>query len=300
MTTLPRIIAFFVLTITLDGCGGSGGGTPTSPTPAATAPPATTPTPAPTAGPPANFGVYTFAFDAGTSANDQQLIAGAIQFAHDFLQSTFGRTVTVQTRISGVLSAPGCAQGGGAAFTGQGSITFCLANQGWTVHGPVTRQKIVIHELYHVLQFERRWLGNPQTAGPDWIIEGAAEAVGYRGVAARGLLSYATAAGCQVKEVSDFATRQPPGLPNLNAIESRMAWQTTPGPLYALAMTGMDQVLSTPGLVALNSYMDAIAGGASWPAAFQQAFGRGATTFYDQFPAYRASLPVPANYLCGV
>ena len=247
-----------------------------------------------------DFGVYTFSFDAGTSASDQQLINGAIRFANDFLQSTFGRTVTVATRVSGVLSAPGCAQGGGAAFTGPGSITFCLANPGWMMPGPVTRQKIVIHELYHVLQFERRWLGNPQTAGPDWIIEGSAEVVGYQGIAARGLLPYTTATGCQVKELTDFSVRQPPGLPNLAALESRMQWQTTPGPLYTLAMTGIDQLLNGPGLGALNTYMDAVGGGTAWPAAFQQAFGRTPAAFYDQFPAYRASLPVPPNYLCGV
>lgn len=209
--------------------------------------------------------------------------------------------MSAATRIASSASAAGCAQGGGAAFTGNSAITFCMANQGWTVHGQVTRQKIVIHELYHVLQFERRWLGGaPASTGPDWIIEGAAEVVGHRGVAARNLLDYDTATGCQVKEFTDFGVRQPPGLPNLSTLESRQEWQQTPGPLYALAMTGMNQLLTNSSVTALNTYMDAIAGGTPWSTAFQQSFGLSTTTFYDQFPAYRAALPVPPQYLCGV
>jgi hypothetical protein len=208
--------------------------------------------------------------------------------------------VEQQTTINGVLSAAGCSQGGGAAFTGARSITFCLANPGWTVHGPVTKQKIVIHEVYHVLQFERRWLGNPASAGPDWVIEGAAEIVGYRGIASRNLLSYSTAVGCQVKEVADFGTRQPPGLPNLSAIESRQQFQTTQGPLYALSMMGMDQLLSATSLAALNTYGDAIAAGTAWQTAFQSAFGTQVSTFYANFPGYRSGLTVPSSYLCGV
>lgn len=298
MRPLARVVTVLVVSGLSLKCGGGSGGssTPTSPTPAATAPATTTPTA------PVVTGPYSFDFAAGASTTDQNLIRDAIQYAHDFLQSTFGRTVEQQTAISGVLAAAGCAQGGGAAFTGSRSVTFCLSNPGWTVHGPVTKQKIVIHELYHVLQFERRWVGNP-AAGADWIIEGAAEVVGYRGVANRNLLAYPTAVGCQVKEVFDFGTRQPPGLPNLNLVETHQQFQTTIGPLYALSMMGMDQLLTTSGIAALNIYMDAVAAGAgptAWQGAFQSAFGTSHTAFYAQFPAYRVGLTVPPNYVCGV
>jgi hypothetical protein len=242
--------------------------------------------------------VYSFSFDAGTSASDQAIIGEATQLANDFFTETFSRTLTTPTQVRGALSATGCNNGGSAAFTGAGSVTFCLANQGWTSLGPNTRRKVVVHELYHVLQFERRWLGTAQT-GPDWIIEGSAELVGYKALDKRGLLAYATAQGCQIKEYSDFNARNPPGLPNLSSLESHQQWQTTTGPLYALAMTGMDQLVSRSGITSLNTYMDAIAGGAQFPAAFPQAFGMTTTAFYDQFPAYRAALAVPPSYLCG-
>jgi len=304
---LPRA---FVLVgcLVLTACGG-GSSSPTSPTPAATTTPTTpvaTPAPAPAPAPPANFGVFTFTFDAGTSASDQALIGEAVQIATDYFTSTFGRTLTTPIQIRGSLTAQGCGlngTGGAAAFTGQGSTTYCLGNQGWNANGPILKRKIVIHETYHLLQFERRWLGLPngQGSGPSWIIEGSAELVAYRALDSRGLLPYSTSQGCQVKEFTDFGTQQPPGLPNLDAVESTDAWSRTPGPLYALAMTGMDQLLSGRSLTSLNTYMDAIANAANpWPAAFQSAFGQTSSSFYAQFPSYRASLSVPASYQCRV
>jgi hypothetical protein len=299
-----RILVVILLPAIAACGGGSSGGTPTSPSstppPAASAPPAP-PAPAPT--PPSNFGPYTFVFDAGTSASDQALIAEATRLAHDFFQATFGRTIERATEIRGLLSAQGCGAGGGgaAAFTGSGFVTFCLGNPGWTQPRPITRRKIVVHEVYHALQFERRWLGNAQqNSGALWVIEGAAEVVAYRGIDSAGLLSYDTARGCQVREFTDFAMREPPGLPNLSELESNQAWGQTRGPSYTVAMTGMDQLLSTRSLAALNSYMDAIAGGTAWPAAFQNAFGQSTTAFYAQWPGYRSSLAVPPSYLCGV
>lgn len=300
--SIRSVILIAVLSFAV-ACGGGSSPAPTSPSPAptTTTPPPTSTTPPVTSAPapPSNFGVYTFTFDAGTSASDQAIIGDGTHLANDFFAETFGRTMTTPTQVKGVLSAAGCNQGGSAAFTGAGVVTFCLANQGWTALGPNSRRKVVVHELYHVLQFERRWLGTAQ-AGPDWIIEGAAELVGYKGIDRSGLLPYSTAQGCQVKEFTDFNARNPPGLPNLSALESHQQWQSTQGPLYAWAMTAMDQLVARNGLGSFNTYMDAIASGVSFPAAFQQAFGMTLTAFYDQFPAYRASLAVPPTYLCGV
>jgi hypothetical protein len=303
-----------VLTLAMGACGG-GSSSPTSPTtsttttttttaPTPTTTPVSTPTPTPVA--PSNFGVFTFSFDAGTSVADQALIGEAVQLANDYFTSALGRTLSRAVEIRGVVSAQGCGGGGGggaAAFTGIGFVTICMANQGWNIHGPIIKRKVVVHEVYHALQFERRWIGqqNPQAQGPMWLIEGVPELIAYRALDSRGLLSYSTAQGCQVKEFSDFALRSPPGLPNLNAVETPGAWGSTQGPLYALAMTGVDQLISSRGLGAFNTYMDSIANGANpWETAFQSAFGQTASAFYAQFPSYRSSLTIPSSYQCGV
>jgi len=225
-----------------------------------------------------------------------------VQFGAAFFLSTFGRTITKPTTVSGVLSAPGCSQGGAAAFTGAGAVTFCVGNPGWQQPGPISRQKIAIHELFHVWQFEYKWLGNanPTANGATWIIEGSAELVGYLGIDAKGLLPIATTRGCVVKEVTDFAKQQPPGLPALSQVESAQQFQTTVGPIYSLSLTAMDQLTSNSGIASLKVYTDQIAGGVEWHTAFQTAFGTSTSAFYNQFPTYYNGLPIPAQYLCRV
>jgi len=292
----------------LAACGG-GSASPTSPTsstpstttPTTTTPPVTTPAPAPVA--PSNFGAFTFQFDAGTSVAEQALIGDAVQIANDYFMSALGRTLNNRVEIRGLTSVQGCSNQGAAAFAGMGQVTVCMTNQGWNAHGPLIKRKIIIHEIYHALQFERRWLGqpNPQAHGAMWLIEGVPELVAFRALDSKGLLSYQTAQGCQVKEFSDFGQREPPGLPNLNAVETPAAWNSTRGPLYSVAMTGVDQLIASRGVTAVNTYMDALANGANpWETAFQSAFGQTPSAFYAQFPAYRASLPVPTSYQCSV
>jgi hypothetical protein len=244
---------------------------------------------------------FTFLFAVGTSAADQQTIRDNVLYAHGYHQTIFGRQVKEPTTIMTVLSPTGgCSQGGAAAFTGLHTVTFCLGNPGWIQPGSIAKQKIVQHETFHLWQFEYKWLGNPATAGATWVIEGSAELMGYKGVDARGLLSFTTAVGCQVKEVADFASTRPPGLPVLSSVETQQAFATTQGPLYAQSMLAMDQLTSSGGgLASLRTYADAIAGGTAWQTAFQSSFGMSTSAFYAQFPSYRAGQAVPPNYLCG-
>jgi hypothetical protein len=243
---------------------------------------------------------YTFVFADTVSESQRQLIRDGVQNADAFHKSVLGRAVKESTTVSGVFSATGCSSGGSAAYTGAGSVVFCLGNPGWKMNGPVRQQKIVQHELFHVWQFEYKWISNPATSGATWLIEGSAEWMGYKGIAAGGLLPFETALGCQVKESADFTTRTPPGLPALSTVETRAAFQSTVGPLYTNSMLAADYLLTTSGPTALKVYGDAIAAGTEWHVAFQTAFGISTTMFYAQFPTWLSAKPVPASYLCGI
>jgi hypothetical protein len=247
---------------------------------------------------------YTFSFPGGTPDAEAQRIKDAVQFGHAFFKTAFGRTITKATSVVGAASAAGCdSRSGAAAFAAPQSVTFCVSNQGWTANGPKMRQKITIHELFHVWQYEYQWLGIGHD-GAAWVTEGSAELVGFYGVDGMGLIPLATSRGCNIKENPDFKTRNPPGLPPLSNVESVQAWQTTQGPLYALAFTAMDQLTTSGGGIAsLKTYSDAIAANSSttgWQAAFQTAFGTSTSAFYGQYPTYYNTLPVPSAYLCGV
>lgn len=241
---------------------------------------------------------YTFQFEAATSATDRRTIQDSVQFAHSYFQSTFGRTVTQPTTIGASTTAQGCASGGSAAFAGAGTITFCVGNPGWTQPGALQRPKIVMHEVFHVLQFEMRWLGGAN-AGPHWLVEGAAELVGFSALAARNILSFDTALGCMAKEVADFAVLQPPGLPNLRDLQGPQQFNSRQGPTYALSMLGARRLTETAGIQSLMTFGTAIAGGTDTVAALRAAFGVEQAVFYNDWPAHLASLPVPGSYLCG-
>ncbi len=254
-----------------------------------------TPTPTPTTG------TLTFNFSATTSTADQNLIREAAEFARDFLTTTFGRTLQQNSTLSTSTTAQGCTQGGSSAFTGSRSMTLCVGNQGWTVHGAVTKRKIVIHEVFHLLQFELGWIGGPpgSITGPHWLIEGSAEYVGWLGVASLGHVTMDTARGCMLKEVADFAVQQPPGLPNLDQLETAQSF-SRPGPVYPLAMVGANQLIVGSSASALLTFGAAVSGGTPWATAFASAFGTTSTAFYAQFPTYKAGLSVPADYLCRI
>lgn len=242
---------------------------------------------------------YTFTLSASTSASDQRLIMDSVQFAHTYFASALGRTIARPTTVrTAATGEAGCASGNSAAATTSGEVIFCPGNLGWTANGPIARRKITMHEMFHILQFEMGWIGVP-TPGPEWMIEGAAEFVGFRATAEQGALPFDTALGCMAKEVSDFARTNPPGLPNLSAIELRGPFRSTIGPLYALSMLGVDR-LSPGGATRLRTFGEAIGAGSIPQPAFLSAFGVTLSSFYDAWPAYLASVPVPANYLCGV
>lgn len=242
---------------------------------------------------------YTFQFDAAATATDRRTIQDSVQFAHAYFQSTFGRTITQATSIAASTTAQGCASGGSAAFAGAGTITFCVGNPGWTQPGPLQRPKIVMHEVFHLLQFELRWLGAQTAAVPHWLVEGAAELVGFQALAARNILSFETALGCMAKEVADFAVSRPPGLPNLQELQGPTQFNNTQGPLYALSMLGARRLTQTAGIQSLIAFGTALAGGTQAPVAFSSAFGIQPFDFYAQWPATLASFSVPGSYLCG-
>jgi len=228
------------------------------------------------------------------AASDPALIQNAITAQASFFQSLLGRTVTQSTTITASMTDPGCANPGSSAFTGIRAMVICVGDPGWTVHNALNKQKIVMHETFHLVQFEMQWLGHPNqdAASAHWIDEGTAEYMGWRGVANLGLISFDAARACMVAQ----ANAQASASQNLSTMETGAGFGI-PG-AYQLSMLGVDQLLASPGAGALMTYGTAISRGTAWPASFQSAFGTSTATFYAQYPAYRASLGAGAD-TCG-
>jgi hypothetical protein len=243
---------------------------------------------------------FTFNLAAGTTAADQQLIRDAVLQAQTYFVAALGQNFQAAARISSAIADPGCdTRTGNLAFSAKGAVTVCVGQTSWTRSAVVQRQRAVIHELFHALQYEMEWLGNAATAGPDWIIEGSAELMAYRAIDAKGLLTLATARGCQVKQLADFTASDGP-LPQLLQLESHQAFVATLGPVVAHSFLGVDQLTAGAGIASLRTYAQALAAGNAWPVAFQKAFNTQTNVFYNQFPTYESALTVPAKYLCDV
>ncbi len=268
------------------GCGGS------SSAPSVTTPTTPTTTTAPST---STSGVFTFNFPAGMLLTDVDLIKTAVTTQAGFFQTAFGRTITQATTITSSTTDAGCTNPGSSAFTGIRAITICVGDVGWTVHNALNKQKILMHELFHVLQFEMHWLGhpNPDAADAHWIDEGTAEYVGWRGAASAGLVTIDAARACMVAQ----ANAQTSSSQNLSALETGAGFGI-PG-AYQLSMLGIDQLLTGPGIAALMTFGTAIGNGTAWPTTFQSTFGISTAAFYAQYPSYRAGLGAGAD-TCGV
>jgi len=241
---------------------------------------------------------YTFVFEAGTAA-DQQLIRDAVQQAHFYLASAFGRTIQAPTTITGTVSSQGCANPSSVAHALAGAVMVCIANPGWTQVPPLLKTKVAIHEVFHVLQYEVGWISTPAAQGPVWFLEGAAEFVGFSALADRGQLPLATSCGCNLRTWATYNNAGVPLAP-LTALQSPQQWQTTPGPKYTAAFTAVDQLQAgAGGITSLRTFWTRRAAGDDWQTAFQSAFNTSVSSFYGQFPGYASALPVPTSYLCN-
>ncbi|MES2176663.1 MAG: Ig-like domain-containing protein [Gemmatimonadota bacterium] len=265
---------------------------------------------------------FTFAFDAGSSQADQQVVKDVFLYAYPYLRDVLALRFTCSTlivipgclpstilpqvgatKINGVLSSPLCdSRIGNAARTDASTITICMASTRWLASGPVFRQKIVAHELHH--RFQAAWNradGQPN-AGPEWMFEGIAELAAASSLAARGLLSLDVWRSCAAAEIAEYATRQPPGIPNLETLEANLSAQGTPGPVHALTGLAIEQLSVGKTLYDLHTWINDSArlpAGVNWQSRFITSFSQSATDFYVAAPAYVKSIPAPPPGACS-
>ena len=113
------------------------------------------------------------------------------------------------------------------------------------------KQKLPIHELFHLVQFEMNWrdegdLHGP--LGPTWMVEGAAEYVGWRGVESMGLVARDAARGCNAKLALEAGA---PADASLDTLEGEEEFGKIPW-AFEFGMLGIDQLLLSRDLPALT------------------------------------------------
>lgn len=182
------------------------------------------------------------------------------------------------------------ASGNSAAQGGPGAVFLYWAASSWQF-GNGASQKIIAHELFHVLQYQTDHLTNAgqtpfdqvRPTGPVWLDEGTPEMIGYHVMADRELANYASALAAQITATKQITAP-------LDQLE-RLSQTNIPN-VYSLFALSVDHLVKTvpAGLSALATYYRALGSGAAWPQAFTQAFGMSVTEYYASFAAYRSTL----------
>lgn len=233
------------------------------------------------------LGGPVFIFEEGVAAADQELIRQGIELADTYFPAAVGRGVLGETIIRTTLTPP--QRTGTSAQANGHAIDVYASTQGWQQAGRIAKLKIMVHEYFHVLQGEVNWPGMRGTPGAIWMLEGAAEYVGYRAVIDSGLVSYDVVRNCQMSNVT-FGTR----LPALSTLEGQ-AFNNTQGATYGLAWLAVEKSTQR-NLGNLTLYW--LFGG-TWQRAFETAFGLALEPFYEAFEAERADYRPLRNTTCN-
>jgi len=220
--------------------------------------------------------LFSVNYDAAISAGDRILIEQAAALAQRYFAAVFRRSIAQPVTIRVFAD-----RSGGAEY--QHVVYLWTGN--WAILGSFGRAKIVIHELFHVLQEE---VGFPDDSA--WLFEGAAEWVGYRAQTDTGAIPYGPVKDCQIRGVTGATLSAIP----LSAFENWTTFSATGGS-YTLASLGVDAAVGDRGALALSGLWNARS---DWRSAFASAFGTSTTAFYDAFERTRRSWPTTQTSAC--
>lgn len=173
------------------------------------------------------------------------------------------------------------------AVGGPGFVSAYWAAPDFQHDPPWEIQKILAHELFHVMQAQLDHLNESTTppdvvraAGPVWLIEGAAEYIGYRVTGDVGLQGYGTSLAQQKSCARQFSV----------PLDQLLTYAQPQS--YCLFEVAVDHLVAeAPGGVhGLINYYTALGAGTAWPDAFKLAFGKSVEDYYADFAAYRTTL----------
>ncbi len=174
-------------------------------------------------------------------------------------------------------------------FESGGAITsgldiFLYTNGRWNGIDRTEREFIVAHEVFHTLEYSHAARSGDAIPGPIWLVEGAAEYVAARVVAAQGDAGYES-------YLAGYRERAEGLTQTLKDLESYgrggVAWGRRPQ--YTLGFLAADRLVAQSGLAAFLGVWKAIGAGASFEGAFAAKFGEPLARFYAGFEEARGS-----------
>lgn len=205
-------------------------------------------------------------FEEGVSEESRAMVTAGLTLGFSDFEKRFGWKTTrdVGVRVTTSSAWPVAYARGG--LTGD-SIVVNTGNDVWVTAPDESRKKMMVHELYHVYQYQ-----TDRLMAPVWLREGTAEFSAYQvAFVETGLLTFEQIRGCHIWNLA-FAD---PKVGPLEAYKDSIG----SGPTYSLFY------------LAFELWMEK--GGGSL-----KEYGAPPETFYAEFEAYRATLVRPEQYEC--
>lgn len=216
-------------------------------------------------------GEFSYVVQEGVDSAELPPIRDAIDKARAYLERVFQWTPTldVEVLLSASTQAPSIATGGATR------ITVYTKSAGW-ISARRTRPKIMLHELFHVLQQQEGW-----SLRTNWVREGAAEYVAYRGTFIdERSLTETLSRECHASQVVNSTAMQPlEGYATSNG-EGNV-------PVYSLYYLAAERLLGGRDITTFKRVTD-----------FASQFGITEADYYPLFAAYRSELRRPARLDC--
>ena len=225
----------------------------------------------------ASAGKFTYEFESGVCQEDRILIQRAIARGQAFFEETFGAGITQPVTISVSDDSNDWWVGQARGHT----IWINAGHEGWKSQTDYRREKILIHELFHVLQYEYMRRDGTGDNGAVWVMEGSADYVAHQAVADSGLWP----ADEILNWVRWMTHQERDRLPSLGPLETRTGFYDSSlnGVHYDYAHYAHHRLLVNAGIGSIDNYFKAIGNGTAWRTAFQSAFGVSTSTFYSAF-----------------
>src|SRR5690606_25367456 len=149
------------------------------------------------------------------------------------------------------------------------------------------RLQLLAHELFHTQQFAlagdraRRYVTDSigtQTMGPNWLIEGSADYVGYALMEELGVVTIKNRYAADRDRVRDWKQN---GAAPLSGYETKR--QTGLPLFWDVSRVGVQELVAQHGMQGLPVFWEELGNGAHWEDAFITAFDTDVGAFYDAF-----------------
>jgi hypothetical protein len=230
----------------------------------------------------------TFVFDVGTLPEDESLIREGARFAVEFGARVLDTPLQEPVTVDAQFESPEYWQVGVAEGH---RIVLNLSTSQWPQMTAARKLSILMHEIYHVLEFEMTegWLHS----SPNWLFEGAADYVGYLAVVDLGLISVE---GAEAMFVGAILNGPVQPMPPLSTMETMEGFVAAGGSGFQLACLAIHKLVSESGPHALRQFFRALTDGRTWQQAFRRAFDVEPSVFYERFEQARTQIYEPGYW----